>query len=804
MPDDEKEPSRGFEISARSILQLGGELISSDGIAIYELIKNAVDAGSEEVHVDVTSRLPHDAIEQAREAISRLREEAEEENDGAEGDEAENDSEDPVGAILSPLAEQVVTTAPGAEDLLIKLGQRHTLDEAEALIDGANWVRFRDTGHGMDMTDLRAVYLRIGTPVRLIERRSTDRVILGEKGIGRLSVMRLGSKVFVETSRAGDKRWSVLRIDWRDFERDLTQLLQDVPVGPERGGKKEEPESSGTTIFVTALRSHWTEEKLRELAATDLSRAMDPFAEKAAVPIRLSFNGSAIALDRLNDVLFQNAHAVVTAEMRLRPSHGPVLTGEVDYRLRGRKQEVRLEKNDLYEAAGGIKPFVLERLGPFKVRFYWFNRQALDPIEGIGTVKQVRKLIAQWSGGLMVYRDGYRVPPYGGPEDDWLDLDRTALSYKSYKMNRAQIIGKVDITSRSNPHLIDQTNREGLADCPEKSALIALLQNLIGRQVRSFFDQADQEYSQQNTPTFEDIEERFEAEEKRLKSNISTLRKIAKEHSVEGLDSLVVRFSKHATQIGELIKQTRSAKENLDRREDRLMELAGIGLMVEILAHELNRSVVHSLKGLGTAITAARDGRLTSLLRTAEVQLKSLQKRISVLDRLSVSGRQRNEVFNPEEVVRDSFDGRAERFARHGITAKVDTAPPGGELKIRMIKGMFYQIIENLVENSVYWLKSELQHNPSFKPSITIKIDTTARTLFYSDNGPGIDPVNAERIFTPYFTLKKKGQGKGLGLYISQEYAKDQGLSLTLSPKSARADGRLNTFVLNLAGAVKE
>jgi hypothetical protein len=32
-----------FKVTARTILQLGGELISSDGIAFYELIENASD-----------------------------------------------------------------------------------------------------------------------------------------------------------------------------------------------------------------------------------------------------------------------------------------------------------------------------------------------------------------------------------------------------------------------------------------------------------------------------------------------------------------------------------------------------------------------------------------------------------------------------------------------------------------------------------------------------------------------------------------------------------------------------------------
>ena len=47
-----------FKIAARTILQLGGELISSDGIAFYELVKNAFDARSKRVTIDVDISIP--------------------------------------------------------------------------------------------------------------------------------------------------------------------------------------------------------------------------------------------------------------------------------------------------------------------------------------------------------------------------------------------------------------------------------------------------------------------------------------------------------------------------------------------------------------------------------------------------------------------------------------------------------------------------------------------------------------------------------------------------------------------------
>ena len=48
----------GFKVDARTIFHLGAELISSDAIAFYELIKNAFDAGSAKIHIDVVVRIP--------------------------------------------------------------------------------------------------------------------------------------------------------------------------------------------------------------------------------------------------------------------------------------------------------------------------------------------------------------------------------------------------------------------------------------------------------------------------------------------------------------------------------------------------------------------------------------------------------------------------------------------------------------------------------------------------------------------------------------------------------------------------
>ena len=60
-----------FTFEARTLLALGKELISNDEIALYELIKNALDAGSPTVEILVRSHLPYTDY---REALRQLRE----------------------------------------------------------------------------------------------------------------------------------------------------------------------------------------------------------------------------------------------------------------------------------------------------------------------------------------------------------------------------------------------------------------------------------------------------------------------------------------------------------------------------------------------------------------------------------------------------------------------------------------------------------------------------------------------------------------------------------------------------------
>ena len=125
------------------------------------------------------------------------------------------------------------------------------LRDLRDLLEESNYLTVRDTGEGMSLETLDDVFLTIGTRSRLVTRSQdgkdgSTRPILGEKGIGRLSAMRLGSKLHLESTTTDDSYWNVLDIDWSMFSHDSDAMLDAVHVAPQRGRLKKRPNYSGT------------------------------------------------------------------------------------------------------------------------------------------------------------------------------------------------------------------------------------------------------------------------------------------------------------------------------------------------------------------------------------------------------------------------------------------------------------------------------------------------------------------------------------------------------------------------------
>ncbi|MAT35017.1 MAG: RstB [Ponticaulis sp.] len=591
-----------FKVTARTILELGSELISSDAIAFYELIKNGIDAGSGNgvtINFDIVLGR-RDYQETKSQILSEIRD---------ADDENAPDLDDLKEELSGKLNTEADELWESAKEFIEEADTHEALLNALEEINALNSITISDTGSGMSLTELDTVFLVIGTSSRKNEIDAamaggkSHAPFLGEKGIGRLSAMRLGDRLSVRTTKTKDKNYNLIDIDWSEFD-DSTKMIQDIDVKPKKGPKKENPEFSGTDIRIRKLNADWSEKRVDRLAIDDFSLLVDPLAKASGQRIAVFWNGKRVNFRRLEKSFLSHAHAMVRGQYRIINSE-PHLELRIEINNLGfeHPKEVSIEVatvDELSAALIGLQAkrrrmnkrdidyTALENVGPFDFQLHWFNRRTLRRFSSAGERQALLNLLDQWMG-VRLYRDGFRVYPYGAEDDDWLDLDKTALASKGYALNRIQLIGQVEIGRLQNPELIDQTNREGLRQTPEEAILKETVQFAVER-LRDEMNRVTKEQKDAKEPFIAD-ETRTVDLEKRMKTAIQSIRKVVpSEHRevVQELELMREEFARYAAEARERIA-------DMEKDADQMLAMAGIGLMVEVVAHERHRALRFSL-----------------------------------------------------------------------------------------------------------------------------------------------------------------------------------------------------------------
>lgn len=809
----------GIEFKARVLLELGAELISSDGVAIYELVKNAIDAKSPTIEISISIVLQHSSYQELSEEL-----------------ESKNPSNFDADSFKRNVLRRIESDAPkkAQETFLQALGNPTSLPQAVKALDDAffkgNYIIIKDFGHGMNVDTLQSGYLTIGTPIRLVQKEKVTKPhwisdgvqpepILGEKGIGRLAAMRLGHYLRVRTVQSDTEEleqpnWHLLKLDWRPIFADPTLNASALNYEPIPGQAKNSPDEHGTILTIRCLQSDWDESKLKQLAISELSKLADPFlSDFMADFLTIKFQGKRIHLPEFENSKLKHADAICRAKFRrveswdeTDPLDGLEFVVEVDYKyykgskriwhLRsehlascikepvGRRKKAKI--NDLLPDADAIIS-ALPRLGPFEMQFFWFNRGRLMREENV-LWAQIQPFVKNWSGGLLVFRDGFRVYPYGSAADDWLDLDRSALSGSAYKLNRAQIIGYLRISQRGNPLLLDQTNREGFRDCPEKEALRRLLRHTLITKCKIFLEDTVKENKGEAPEALDTLERRVGTSGSLAVKQLQQLQSRVPQES-ESISEILF-------QIGEISDAWERAKITIKNHESELeqyIHLAGVGLQVEFIAHELTRITQDALQSLQEDAMDNEAARLG-----LEIQLKTLEKRIRAFDLLSIPGRQRKVSVDIKDIAQTLVDMHEAKIQRHGLKVQV-ISMSNKALIAKVERGQILQILDNLFSNSFYWLSNRFDR--SAPPEIVITINAEERLLIFSDNGPGVPEDMAIDIFKPFVTTKPPGDGRGLGLFISRRLAEYHDATLDVTPIGA--DDIHHGFVLNLKNVKK-
>lgn len=782
-----------FKISARVLRHLGGDLITSDAMALNELLKNAFDAGSPRVKIYINYPLDIEKLKELfNEFISSSINIAQliikikkEQSDNYLLDERSKSSE-----FINYI-----------EDVAGRVNKKTLENELNIIQTKFYSIIISDNGCGMSKNTLEKVFLTIGTPYKIhAQNTMKDRVILGEKGIGRLSMMRLGNIAEIKSKTKAETNFNTIQFDWTQFDNpDLN--LNDINLNI-REELSSEDFFSGTTIVIKELISRWDRKKINVFIENYIQRLSNPFnSEKSSFPIDIYFNSNnRIAIPPIPKWLKKIANTQVTYKIYPYNKNNNKKIGLHRVYQWFNHTNINSRSLSFEELANAVNVSIkdLNDLGPFEVQFLWFNRRDLvknaEVMKIEKSLKKITSELNKWIGGFAIYRDGFRIGNTGSLDDDWLNMDSKALQSSGYLFNRFQTVGAINITKLNNPNLKDSASRQLLIENSEFETLKQIMCEFILKDAKSFITEEKEkmqliaknvlEYSLNRSDILSnhtirkllELKNKCNKEDQKIILDIESLMKNQKEY----IDLLQAEL--------EL-----SLEKNTD-----ILELANLGQLVDIIAHELSRVTDHTSQLLSRLEYEGiqNPNQMLRIIEELKLQIVATKKRISIIDVSSPAERQRKSEYDISAQIRTILDGYQPQFNRHGIKAKltVDGLEQQKSVKVKMVRGLIAQILENLLTNSVYWLCQSVQIGETDR-KIVIDIDSIAKVISVYDNGPGVAPEIQNDIFKPYFTNKRNG--KGLGLFIALKLATYHDAKIYMDSKVEK-DGKLRTFIIEL------
>ncbi|MDV0342853.1 sensor histidine kinase [Klebsiella aerogenes] len=782
-----------FQVAARTLLHLGSELITSDAIAVNELIKNSIDAKSEEIDIFFISPISQEDITNFIDLVST------------------NQLVD-----YNSLAESLIERKriELSDDVCLefhnKVKRISKLKDKEKVISELrkiNYIRFLDSGIGMSEEILSEVFLKVGTNFKEVNDNS-DEVYLGNKGIGRLAMMRLGKNSEVTSWRSKDNCNKVY-FNWRKFE-DPEVLLSDIEIKLEQTNVPCENYDHGTEIIIYDLTHNWTKSFIvTEIINNFLRRLRDPFSENEdEFPINVYFNSldydDRLPIDAMSPELWNLAQKVV--ELRFNPNEDKQIILNISDPKN--KDSISPYSTNLKTLAHKFNctEKELSDIGPFSFKLRWYNRKALkNDILNQSLSSKSKDLHTEldlWSGGIAIYRDGYRIGYSGSQSDkDWFEIDSLALKGQGYTVNRIQLIGSLQITKRYNNKLQDKSNREGLIDNTQVSLVKRIIQEIA---IQTFKESINKDKYIKASDRAQNIIDNDvgNAIDKlnKVKETITSLNKNATKEQKDHLKHIQENLHFVSTTVREFESITKSLK---DQRED-ILELAGAGTMVHSVLHELMRSTNQTRELLINLSNETSNEKISSLLIKLESEIKTIDIRLRQFHPIGKAVRNRATEFNIFEDINVILGGYAQKFSDNDIRVYVtlDNSPEINDFKIKMVRGFLSIALENLISNSYYWLLKDKifsSLSKSTERAIYIDVESDTRVIHFSDTGPGIDPNDRERIFDAGFSTKNSEKdGRGFGLFIAREVTMYHGGNLYLSDVQSQEDSRLRHFILEL------
>lgn len=703
-----------------------------------------------------------------------------------------------------------------------------------------------DNGIGMTDEVIKKNWMTIGTDDKLQNLESDlGRIKTGAKGIGRFALNRLGvlsEMITISKEKESAFRWNV---DWRGFDKigavitEVTADLNEIPfISVEEIIRSKfqmipnlnEILSSntfkyGTIIKISQLNDEWDSETIKSLF--DNLEILIPPQEQPSFNIDVFSTVTPDAFGKVNRIYYDDYDYKISAHYLGDDKHTievEITRNELDlnslekefsdvfnfdqmnkfpFRLEDLKQEKIKILTSLHKFKGFsniIDVNLINKIGEFDFTFYYIKNTVSDDNDPIKRypykdfVSSSRKAWLKKFGGVKIFRDEFRVRPYGENGEDWLRLgERQAQSpggagqkLGGFRIRPNQISGTINISRIKNPYFQDKSGREGI----QENDVFEVFKNVI-IEIISIFER-DRNIIMFNLSELwkkRNIEEKAKADARRIAKELNKKR-VEKEDKADSLKKENILFPNEIkytlTPEETLAKGFTALEQELEEKDNELSmlrNLASTGLIISSFAHELK-----SLRSRLIPRTKFLDDELNKYIRPEQlanidiednpyymidlIRQEDLKLKHWIdysLNSLKKDKRKRNKLdFNDYFKRFKSTWEKAvqQRNVKIILESKIDS-----DYNFKALEVDMDSIFNNLLANSINSLLDKQSDNKYIKITWGL-IDNYIEIIFF-DNGRGLSEEykeNPEIIFNSFesSTTDKKGNpiGTGLGLYI--------------------------------------
>lgn len=446
------------------------------------------------------------------------------------------------------------------------------------------------------------------------------------------------------------------------------------------------------------------------------------------------------------------------------------------------------------------------------------NKEEIDIILGkeglieakLNTLTDINKA---WSSmqGVYVYRNGFRVLPYG--RKDWIGFTEKSQTAANNIYKEHTVVGYLKIDGFTSEKLEEQTNRQGfIQDEYGKNFFMIIrdfLLNIIfesDTKFREGFSKIKDKKNKVATDNgkiaftkisgFEDAKnERMrevKAEIEGLKAAISNdvLSADISQKAIDNLQDKITQYEAVEQKAIDEKKQEIYLKSQQIEEIKEIVPLLGLGIIAESLTHEMGRIEQNIEACARDTIKFKNDSdKIIKSQRNIITQTNFLKIQLAHMESTYRKNLEKQEVIQLRDFLSEMYVSEDSPMSRKAIKHNIDVLVEGDNIAVKANKGILTTIFDNIFLNSLYWVRYSEQ-----KKYIKFVVKQSGYIECF-DSGCGVHPEIENQLFEPFRFMKE--DGRGLGLFIVKELTENMNGRVWLSDE--RVGGRRYKFVFDLS-----